>query len=270
MQIFVHSSFRTSGALAKGTFSLTWAHWAHAGSKYAAWILVACRTGGSFGSVWDFDEPWTVGRRPVWAGRGNEALDRAWDEGWDGHQVEIRRQRTALRIGRKGVFRRHRVGGSYTWLCAICWHFRRCVCRVGVLFCTTGWRGCDRRGRRGWCRQHGSRLDWRGRSTVLDLDWLWMRCNRLSCRGGLLSWRYSRGDWRSGRLDWLGFWGQWFWTGAYFRSLGHLGSRWGLWLSWKVCRWLWGGRWHCLFPRTFAILKDGQLIVLLNVWKEKN
>lgn len=152
LQLFIHRSCRTSGDLAEGTFSLTGALWTHAFSKDAvAWILAACMVCRSFGSVWDFDETWTGGRRLVWTGWRNKALDRAWDESWDGHQVQIRRQRTALRIFRTGLFWGKRVGGSYTWLCSIYRHFRRCFCGVGVLFCTTEWRGCDRRGRRGKC-----------------------------------------------------------------------------------------------------------------------
>lgn len=150
MQLFIHRSCKTSGDLAEGKFALTGALWAHAFSQVAvAWILAACLTCGSFGHIRDFDQTWASGRRLVWTGRRNKALDRAWDKSRDRHQVEIRGQRTALRIFRNGVFWGKRVGGSYTWLCSVHGHFWRCFCGVDVLFCTAEWRGWDGRRRRG-------------------------------------------------------------------------------------------------------------------------
>lgn len=68
MQLFIHRSCRTRGALAEGEFPLTGA--LRAFSKDAvAWILVACMIRGSFGGVRGFDETWTGWR--------NKALNRA-------------------------------------------------------------------------------------------------------------------------------------------------------------------------------------------------
>lgn len=169
MELCIHRPCRTSGALFEGEFSLTGADWAHAGSNHAVvWIHVAWKTRGRFGSIWNFDESWTGARGLVGTGWRNKALDRAWDESGDGHQVEISRHRAALRIGRNGGFGRKRAGGSYRWLCSIYRHFR-CFCGVGVFFCTTDWRVGEWRGRRGCCWWYGSRLDRRGWGAVLDL-----------------------------------------------------------------------------------------------------